>query len=184
MLHLLSLLHFAAQADDPDAPARFAIAQIPSWFPFFKWVDGTWLSVAIKATTWVFPFAETIHILALSVLLGSVFLIDLRLLGIAVKPWTPAQIVGQVRPLMNWSVVIILVTGSLLFIAEPRKCFDNAAFGPKMIFLVLALICQYTLYRRAGTIQTRIPFWGRIAAVTSFSLWFAVAVCGRAIGFV
>src|SRR5215469_18453748 len=103
MLHLLlPLLKFAAQADDPDAPARFAIAQLPALFPFFKWVDETWLSAAIKATTWVFPFAETIHILSLSVLLGSVFLVDLRMLGIAIKGWTPAQIVAQVRPLVNW----------------------------------------------------------------------------------
>jgi hypothetical protein len=184
MFHLLSLLQFAAQADDPNAPAPFAFAQLPSLFPFFKWVDETSLSQAIKATTWVFPFAETIHILALSVLLGSVFLIDLRLLGIAIRRWSPAQIMDQVRPLMNWSVGIILVTGSLLFIAEPRKCFDNAAFGPKMLFLALALIFQYTLYPRVGSMRAGIPVWGRMLAVVSFGLWFAVAVCGRAIGFV
>ena len=185
MLHLLlPLLKFAAQADNPDEPARFAFAQLPVLFPFFRWVDGTWLSTAIKATTWVFPFAETIHILALSVLLGSVFLIDLRVLGIAVKHWTPAQITSQVRPLINWSVVIILITGSLLFIAEPRKCFDNAAFGPKMILLTLALVVQYTFYQRVGSMQANVPVWGKLAAATCFALWFGVAVCGRAIGFV
>lgn len=184
MFPWLHLLQFAAQGDDPNAPAQFAFAQLPSWFPFFKWVDQTSLSAAIKGTTWVFPLAETIHILALSVLLGSVFLIDLRLLGVAIRHWSPAQILGQVRGLMNWSVLIILVTGALLFIAEPRKCFDNAAFGPKMIFLALALIFQYTLYPRATHLETRIPIWARMAAVVSFGLWFAVAVCGRAIGFV
>jgi hypothetical protein len=184
MLHLLNFLQFAAQADNPDGPARFAFAQLPSWFPFFKWVDGTWLAMAIKGTTWVFPLAETIHILALSVLLGSVFLIDLRLLGLAIKGWSPAQISEQVRPLMNWAVIIILVTGALLFTAEAPKCFDNAAFGPKMIFLALALIFQYTIYPSVRSMHTRIPIWGRFLAVTSFGLWFAVAVCGRAIGFV
>jgi hypothetical protein len=179
------LLQFAAQAQaDPDAPAPFAFAQLPSLFPFFKWVDQTSLSAAIKATTWVFPLVETIHILALSVLLGTVFLLDLRLLGLAIRHWSPAQIMDQVRPLMNWAVAIILVTGSLLFIAEPRKCFDNAAFGPKMIFLALALLVQYTVYRRAGSLDTRIPVWARMMGVVSFGLWFAVAVCGRAIGFV
>ncbi len=184
MIHWFPLLQLAAQADDPNAPAAFAFAQLPSLFPFFKWVDETGLSQAIKGTTWVFPLTETIHILALSVLLGSVFLVDLRLLGIAIRRWSPAQIMDQVRPLMNWSVGIILVTGSLLFIAEPRKCFDNAAFGPKMIFLALALILQFTLYRRVGSMHARIPVWGRMLAVVSFGLWFAVAVCGRAIGFV
>ncbi len=185
MFHLPFLFQLAAQAqDDPNAPAAFAFAQLPSLFPFFKWVDQTALSAAIKATTWVFPFAETIHILALSVLLGSVFLVDLRLLGIAIRGWTPSQIMAQVRPLMNWSVAVILCTGSILFIAEPRKCFDNAAFGPKMILLALALAFQYSLYPRVRSIEQHIPFWGRLAAVISFGLWFGVAVCGRAIGFV
>lgn len=184
MLHWHFLLQFAAQQSDPDAPAPFAIAQLPSWFPFFKWVDQTSLSAAIKATTWVFPLVETFHILALSVLLGTVFLLDLRLLGLAIRHWSPAQIMAQVRPMMNWAVGIILVTGILLFVAEPRKCFDNAAFGPKMIFLALALLVQYTVYRRAGLITARIPVWARVAGTVSFALWFAVAVCGRAIGFV
>lgn len=185
MSHLFPLFLMAAQAqDDPNAPAAFAFAQLPALFPFFKWVDQTAMSAAIKATTWVFPFAETIHILSLSVLLGSVFLIDLRLLDIAIRKWSPAQIMAQVRPLMNWSVGIILVTGTILFIAEPRKCFDNAAFGPKMILLSLALIFQFTLYPRVRSMETHIPIWGRLFALISFGLWFSVAVCGRAIGFV
>ncbi len=184
MFPWLHLLQFAAQGDDPNAPAAFAFAQLPRLFPFFKWVDETSLSAAIKGTTWVFPLVETIHILALSVLLGSVFLIDLRLLGVAIRRWSPSQILAQVHGMMNWSVIIILVTGALLFIAEPRKCFDNAAFGPKMIFLALAIAFQYTIYPLAGKLETRIPVWGRLAAVVSFGLWLGVAVCGRAIGFV
>jgi hypothetical protein len=53
-----------------------------------------------------------------------------------------------------------------------------------MIFLALALIFQYTLYPRVGSMRAGIPVWGRMLAVVSFGLWFLVAVCGRAIGFV
>ena len=184
MLHLLHLLQFGADSADPNAPAALAFAQLPSIFPFFKWVDQTGISGYIKGTTWVFPLVETFHILALAILLGSVFLIDLRLLGIAVRRWSPAQIMEQVRSLMNWSVGIILVTGIILFIAEPRKLFDNAAFGPKMLLLALALIFQYTFYWRVRNMKASIPIWGRFFALISFGLWFGVAVCGRAIGFV
>jgi len=118
------------------------------------------------------------------VLLGSLFLIDLRLLGIAIRRWSPAQIVEQVHSLINVSVVIILITGVILFIAEPRKLFDSAAFGPKMILLSLAIVFQYTLYPRVRFMQADIPFWGRLMALVSLGLWFGVAVCGRAIGFV
>jgi hypothetical protein len=120
----------------------------------------------------------------LAVLLGSLFLIDLRLLGIAVRRWSPAQVLEQVHSLINWSVVVILITGVILFVAEPRKLFDNAAFGPKMIFLALAIVFQYTLYPQVRSMQTHIPIWGRLMALVSVCLWFSVAVCGRAIGFV
>jgi uncharacterized protein DUF6644 len=189
MLALIPLLlthafRWAAQGADPEGPAQFAFAQFPSWFPFFSWVDGTSMSLYIKGTTWVFPLVETIHILALAALLGSLFLIDLRLLGIAIRRWSPAQILEQVHSLVNVSVVIILITGVILFIAEPRKLFDSAAFGPKMILLSLAIIFQYTLYPRVRSMQAHIPIWGRLMALVSLGLWFGVAVCGRAIGFV
>jgi hypothetical protein len=188
MLGLIPLLLFhglrwAADAGG-DEPARFAFAQFPSWFPFFSWMDATAISTYIKSTTWVFPLVETIHILALAILLGSLFLIDLRLLGIAIRRWSPAQIVEQLHSFINWSVVVILATGVVLFVAEPRKLFDSAAFGPKMILLALAITFQYTLYPRVRFMQAHIPIWGRLMALVSLGLWFGVAVCGRAIGFV
>jgi hypothetical protein len=181
---LIHGFRWAADAADYDGPARFAFAQFPSWFPFFAWMDETRISLYIKSTTWVFPLVETIHILALAVLLGSLFLIDLRLLGIAIRKWSPAQILEQLHSFINWSVIIILITGVILFIAEPRKLFDSAAFGPKMMILALAIIFQYTLYPQVRNMRTRIPIWGRLLAFVSLSLWFSVAVCGRAIGFV
>jgi uncharacterized protein DUF6644 len=183
-LLLLQGFRWAAQSADNEGPAKFAFAQFPSWFPFFSWMDETRISLYIKSTTWVFPLVETIHILALAVLLGSLFLIDLRLLGIAIRRWSPAQILEQVHSFINWSVVIILITGVILFTAEPRKLFDSAAFGPKMILLALAILFQYTLYPRVRFMQARIPIWGRLMALVSLCLWFGVAVCGRAIGFV
>jgi hypothetical protein len=180
----MPLFGFAADISDVPQPAQFAFAQLPSLYPFFSWVDNTRLSQYIKGTTWVFPLVETIHILALAMLLGSLFLIDLRLLGIAIRRWSPAQILEQLHSFINWAIVVILITGVLLFIAEPRKLFDSAAFGPKMIILALAIVFQFTLYPRVRSMQTRIPIYGRLLALVSLALWFGVAVCGRAIGFV
>src|SRR5580692_9343687 len=103
MIHLIPLFGFAADVSDIPPAAPFSFAQFPSWFPFFAWVDTTAMSTYIKGTTWVFPLVETIHILALAVLLGSLFLIDLRLLGIAIRRWSPAQIVEQLHSLINVS---------------------------------------------------------------------------------
>jgi hypothetical protein len=156
----------------------------PGTLGFFKWIDGTAICNAIKATTWVFPFTETIHILALAMALGAMLMINFRLLGI-IRNWTPAQMVGQLSGFINWGIWIIIGTGIILAWAEPLKAYDNLAFLPKMTLLLLAVVYQYTLYPKAEKIdQPKIPIWGKLAALVSIGLWFGVGVMGRAIGFV
>lgn len=187
MFHLPALTPVFAfvAADDIPPPAPFSFAQFPGLFPFFNWLDGTTLCNMIKGTTWVFPLVETIHILSLVVLLGSILLVNFRLLGIGLSRWTPAEMARQLRPYMNWGLAVILVTGALLFIAEPRKLFDNAAFGPKMILLVASIVFQYTIFPRMARIERHSPpLWGRVAALLSLMLWFGIGIAGRAIGFV
>lgn len=186
MFHFPALLPFLGHFSTQDyQPAQFAFAQLPSWFGFFKWVDGTWLCNYIKGTIWVFPLVETIHILALVILLGAVLLVDFRVIGIGMSRWTPKEMTRQLKPYMNWGLAVILVTGAILFIAEPRKLYDNAAFGPKMILLAASIIYQYTIFRGMAKVdRPSAPMWGRLAALLSLGLWFGVGVAGRAIGFV
>jgi hypothetical protein len=156
----------------------------PGTFGFFKWVDGTWICNSIKATTWVFPLTETIHILALAMALGAMLMINFRLLGI-IRNWTPAQMVGQLKNFINIGIWVIIGTGIILAVAEPLKAYDNLAFMPKMILLALSVIYQYTLYPKAEHLDVvKIPIWGKLAALVSIGLWFSVGVMGRAIGFV
>jgi len=160
-------------------------AFFPFTYPLFKWCDDTWLCNAIKATTWVFPLTETIHILALVVLLGSILLLDLRLLGLGARKFTPFRISNELRTYIGCSLVLILVTGWILFMAEPLKAYDNMAFLPKMILLVSAIVFHYTIFRKASNIDTpTIPLIAKFGAVLSLALWFGIGVMGRAIGFV
>jgi hypothetical protein len=187
MFHFPDMFHFPALIPffQDDGPAMFSFAQLPRLFPFFKWVDGTWICNYIKSTTWIFPLVETIHILSLVVLVGSVLLVDFRLLGIGLSRWTPKQMARQLGPFLKYGLIVILVTGTLLFIAEPRKLYDNAAFGPKMILLAASIVFQYTIFRKMEEIDKQsAPIWGRLGALLSLMLWFGVGVAGRAIGFV
>ncbi len=156
-----------------------------SLLPFFKWADASPLGHAVRGNTWAFPLIETVHILALAVLLGFILLIDLRLLGIGPKRIPVAQLERQLHRYINWSLVLILTTGVLLWASEAIKTYDNAAFRPKIILLVLAVTYHYTVHRRAATSESPSgPAWGKIAAVVSLTLWFGVGIAGRAIGFV
>jgi hypothetical protein len=149
--------------------------------PFFKWCDATSLGQAIRGVTWAFPLIETIHIVALIALVGGVLMIDISLLG-GLRRMTPAHITKTVRPYVNWGLAIMLITGTLLFLSEALKCYDNDAFRPKITLLTLAIVWLYTVHRRAERSET--PGSGKIAAIVSMVLWFGVGAAGRAIGFV
>jgi uncharacterized protein DUF6644 len=153
--------------------------------PFFQWCDATWLGQAIRGVTWAFPLIETIHILALAVLLGSILLMNLRLLDLWIHGWTAAQMGRVLSPYIWISLVVIVITGVLLFLSEALKAFDNAAFLPKIALLIAAALFHYTIYRKAAATEAEHPSaWCKIAAVLSLALWFGVGVAGRAIGFV
>jgi hypothetical protein len=153
--------------------------------PFFKWCDTTTLGLAIRGVTWAFPLIETIHILALTVLFGGIMLVDFRLLGIAVRTIPVARIQQELHRYVNVSLVVIILTGIMLFLSEALKAYDNAAFFPKIILLALAIVYHYTVHAKAAASPLPSgPAWGKVAALVSMALWLGVGVAGRAIGFV
>ena len=155
--------------------------------PFFQWCDETTIGAYIRSKTWVFPVIETVHILALTVLFGSVLLIDLRLMNAGMRKQPISLLSRTLRPYTETSIAIILVTGFMLFLSEALKCFGNVGFQFKMVFLSMALVFHYVLFRRLANSDKRLetyPMLAKFVAVVSMFLWFAVGVGGRAIGFV
>jgi hypothetical protein len=152
--------------------------------PFFEWSDNSFLGAWIRSKTWVFPIIETVHILALTVLLACVIVIDMRLMGLLLRRMTISGLTHELKKFINWSIGIILVTGAALFSSEALKCYDNPAFRFKMVFLFLALIFQFTLYRSATSTQQTTAGKGWTVGILSLVLWFAVGWGGRGIGFI
>jgi hypothetical protein len=158
---------------------------LPTLKPFFDWSGSLAVAEWIQKTPNVFPAVETFHLLALTILLGSILLEDLRLLGVALRSWTPELISSQVDRFTNWALAVIVLTGYLLFASEADKAYHNPAFFWKMILLAAAIAQHYFLHVRALRLDTtRMPAWARASALLSLGLWFGVGVMGRAIGFV
>jgi uncharacterized membrane protein len=151
--------------------------------PIFQWAEDTAIGAWVRGSTWPFPLIETFHILALAVFMGALFLIDLRLLGFRIGGISAAAMNRQMNSYINWGIVVILVSGFLLFASEGGKLYDNDAFTPKMILLALALIFHYTGHRIAVSTEQP-PSWGWAAGALSLCLWFLTGAAGRAIGFV
>ncbi len=154
-------------------------------FPFFKWCDNSWIGAAIRGSKYAFPVIEAIHLLGLTVLLGIMVVISLRLFGFILKHESTRELATDLRPFTWWSITTMLVTGYLLFASEALKCYDNPSFRFKMACLILALIFQVTIYHRATTsvdVDNK-PGFARLTAILALALWFGVGLGGRAIGF-
>jgi uncharacterized membrane protein (UPF0136 family) len=151
--------------------------------PIFQWAEATAVGEWIRGGTWPFPLIETFHILALAVFLGALFLIDLRLLGLKIGGISAAAMSRQLNVYINWGIVVILVSGFMLFASEGGKLYENSAFMPKMYFLLAALVSHYTLHKWAVASDNP-PAWAPLAGALSLILWFATGMAGRAIGFV
>jgi hypothetical protein len=155
-------------------------------FPFFRWCDSTVLSTTIRGSTYIFAVVETIHIIAVALMLGSIATMNLRLLGLGMRRQPVPRLAEDLSPFMWGGFWVVVLTGVPLFMAEALKCFGNAVFLPKMAVFFAALILSLTLHRKmteSDEAQTS-PWLRKPVAVLSIVLWLAVAAGGRAIAFV
>src|ERR1051326_1751848 len=141
--------------------------------PMFKWFDTSALGLWIRDSKWIFPAIEAVHIVALALLFGAILLLNLRLLGIALRAKPVAQLARDLAPWILCSLIIILTTGFLLFSSEAIKAYASTPFRIKMLFLFAAMIFHFTIYRRvtiSGAGDSR-PAWSKLAAIVSILLW-------------
>src|SRR5438309_4474827 len=119
---------------------------------FLLWLHDTSFSGTLRGSTWAEPIVETIHVLTLTVLLGFTVLLDLRLLGVAMRRKPVSDVLDQLNPPIIGAFWIMLFSGALLFCGDPVAFYGTIFFRAKMIMLVLAvvniLIFNSTLRRR------------------------------------
>jgi hypothetical protein len=150
--------------------------------PFFQWCENSGVGEAIRNSTWLFPVIESFHLLGLAVIGGAVLVVDLRLLGLGLRRQPVAQLARDAQRWLIGSLAVMLCTGFLLFLSEATKCYYHAAFWVKMTSLFLAIVFAFTV-RRKVTLTKANPLWCKVTALTSITLWSAVGVGGRWIGF-
>ena len=153
-----------------------------------KWLAATSLSHAIQTAGWIIPALQTIHILCVAVLFSSAVLVDLRLWRILQRDVPLPEVGRRFLPLIWPVVLILLLTGALLIIAEPRRSLLNSTFYIKMTLLAFALMLT-------GLLQWSLSapgFWerdrgrriaGRLAATASLLAWGGIIFAGRFIAY-
>jgi hypothetical protein len=127
---------------------------------------------------------ETFHIMALGMLIGTLLIVDLRLLGFGMRRQSVAQVARTLAPWTLLSVALMIITGVLLFMSEAVRLSKSSPFLFKMIFLFCAVTLHFTLHRKAIASSTgQASGLGRLAATLSLMCWLGVALAGRAIAF-
>jgi hypothetical protein len=153
--------------------------------PFFEWCETLWLGQAVVGSNWLFPVIESVHLLALALLGGAIFVVDLRLLGLGLKDRAVSELARDARPWMIGALAGMILTGLPLFLSEPIKCYYSTAFWIKMTTLPIALIFAFTVRWRV-TLSDPVRNTARrqqLVGALSVALWFTVAAAGRWIGF-
>ena len=150
---------------------------------FLVWLEHTAIANAIRTTPWMYPTFETLHYVGLSLLVGGIMLIDLRVLGFA-RQLSLKSMIGLL-PFVWAGFVINATTGSLLFIYGATGFGTNKAFYLKMTFMVIAGLnaLAFDLAVRHATSDwvgaDRPPSYVKVFATLSFALWLCVVTTGR-----
>src|SRR5215467_1356729 len=151
---------------------------------FCEWCNASFFGTGIRDSVWLFPFVEIFHLLALAILGGAVIILNLRLVGIGFSNDAPSALYRDLRPWMTGSLIVMLISGFLLFSTEAVKMYGNWAFQLKMLFLLLAAVFTFTFHGRVTGRDEASAGARWTAAVVSTLLWLGVGLGGRAIGYV
>lgn len=151
---------------------------------FCYWLEELPISLQI-GSTWLFPFIESLHVIGVVFVLGSLLMVDLRLLGWAA---TSNSLTQMLRESLIWTwvaFILALITGLGMFITRAGGYLDNPAFLWKMLLLLLAginmLYFHFRLLPRLDNNQNQKmpPPLYRMTGFMSLSLWVGVILAGR-----
>ena len=130
-----------------------------------------------------FPILECFHIVGFAIAIGSVALVDFRLLGFGLRRQDPAALVKDTGMWILISLSTSIFAGLMLYSTDPDKYYLNPIFVAKIVCLVLAIVLNYTLHRKAVLPGTS-SAWGKSVACISLLLWASVIAGGMFISFV
>ena len=132
--------------------------------------------------SWLFPVIQSVHIIGLTMVVGTACILDLRLLGITMRRQTVRTLASNFVPWTVAGLLTVLITGTLLFGSDIQRYLKNPAFLLKMVLLVVALATHGRLHFSVIRSDASFPTMSRkLGAALSLLLWCSVVLAGRAI---
>jgi len=143
---------------------------------FFQWLEHSSLITSISNSKWMYPAVEVAHFFSLFVLVGTIAVVDLRLLGLAGRRQTVTELAEQLFPWTWAGLGLAVLSGFIMFAASATGFVANTQFLIKMAITVVAVVFAILVQRRtrqwdqpSGT-----PILAKLTAIVSLALWIGV----------
>jgi hypothetical protein len=150
---------------------------------FMEWLNGSAAASAMNGPEWAFPVVESLHFAGFALLIGTIAIVDLRLLGFGMRRQSTSDLASDLAPWTLAGLAVMLITGPLMFSADAVVYYVNPSFRFKMVCLAIAIFYNFTVHRWASRSEPS-PVVGKLVAFFSLALWTAVVAGGRMIAFV
>jgi hypothetical protein len=155
---------------------------------FVAWLADTPGSIALHESQYMYTFIESTHVMAIMLFVGTIAMVDLRLLGISFRETPVSQMLSRMLPWTITGFVVLVITGVLLFYAIPIRTFHSLWFRIKCVLLLIGginiAIFTFKVERdKALWDLGPVPLKSKVASVVSLSVWALVIVCGRLIAY-
>ena len=153
------------------------------------WIAATSVNTTIQSTPWIVPTVQSIHILSIAIVMSSIAMLDLRLAGLIGRHQSVQGLTARFYPWIWGALVVLLLTGIVMILGEPRRELLNWVFWTKMGLLVAAILFTAPVrklledcrYRELPAAKRRTI---RTCAFLSLLLWVGVVTCGRWIAYI
>ena len=159
------------------------------FWDFISYFEDSGLADNIRENDLLFPLIESVHVVAICLVIGSILVVDLRLLGLASINRSVSRVTSAVLPLTWGAFAVAVASGTLLFISNATKYLGNGYFVAKIVLICAAGLNMVIFH---GISARDLPRWeneaplplpARLAGGLSILLWVSVVTCGRWIGF-
>jgi len=151
-------------------------------------IEASALGQAMRQWLWLYPSVEIVHITGIALLVGSIVILDLRLLGIS-RSLPLRRLAAHTLPWSAASFALIVPSGLAMFVAHANDLMGNPVFALKICLILLAGanagIFHAGVFRGAAQwdVDVMPPLAARVAAAVSLLLWLSVIACGRLLAY-
>jgi hypothetical protein len=154
-----------------------------------SYFENSALADNIRENDLLFPLIESVHVVSICLVVGSILVVDLRLLGLASLGRSVSRVTSGILPLTWFAFAVAVASGSLMFISNATKYLENGYFIAKLLLIGVAGLNMVIFHAISARNQpqwdskARPPLPARLAGGLSILLWISVVACGRWIGF-